>query len=1268
MQKKPQEAETLWRQFLSLGEDLLNQTNTLSIMEHLVDRISQQFSCNAQLYLVEPAYPLPGEGPLATIPSASAPELVFQVNKNKKLQQNYTKDGTHLPVEVAIPLITQDTLLAVLHVSRPISQPFTKQDLDLLEGITSYAAVAMQVNRQITLKNWRFEQISLVRSVSAQITNVVDLDKLCHQITSLIQSSFNYYFVSIFTIEEGIAELRFRASASENLEPIQSAQINGKIGEGMIGYSALTGKERVAKDVKQDEYFKIIESLPETRAEACLPLMVDGRILGVLDIQSRKVESFHENDMMVLRSLADNIALAVEGARLYDRLQKRADQLNAVLEINYSLSSILDVDKLLEEIVHRIHDRFNYPFVHIFTVHPGRRKVIYQTGSGIRSKHLRSNSFAYDLDAGKGLIPLVARTGKPILSNDVSQEPNYIPSKLPPHNTRSELTIPLIFGKDVLGVLDLQSDQINSFNSEDLELFEGLAAGIAVSLRNANLFRTEKWRRQVADSFQDVASLLSANTELPELLDHILVELEKTLPCDASAIWLLKNETNTTTKRSLQLAAAHGVSQIKLIKILDENPPVRLFLDHSLESSNPTIRRPGGPYGPLGMACGFPNDYSSISVPLRAGDNVLGTLTLAHHLDGRYGSEASTISATFANYAAVAIQNARLFSSAQEEAWSSTVLLQVTEASQTIAGEDELLSTMNRLIPLLVGIDKCAIYLFDEEKNLFSMKSWYGFHPTAGEQSISEIDSLPFLKLVTLREPVYILDAEIEPDFLSLKELDNLSTLVLLPIIAHGQVLGALLVSHLPDEESRLQSRFREHTITILQGITQQTAVALENIRLVETRQEEAYITAVLLQVAQAVVSQNDLNDILDSIIHLMPILVGTETCAIYLWDRQAEKFVPRQAITQNRSIKDWLGSTSFRSGDFYLLDEVKKSLSISVGKLPFAMDLPEKWIHLPSTNFQENQINIEKNKGHWLLGFPLTIKSEFYGVLVTCENETPSTYPQKRIELLTGVAQQISLAIQDDRLKQEMISRERMEQEIQLARQIQKTFLPERLPKIKGWNLDLRWNTAREVGGDFYDVFAAHDHKFAFSIADVADKGMPAALYMTVTRTLIHSAAQTLHSPAEVLKQVNQQLMMDTQNGMFITAVFGFLEPASGKLEFAIAGHNLPLIYRSGSQQIERLPKDGMALGVLAEANYTDQETNLREGDFFLLYTDGVTETFSPEGEIFGEKRLSEELQDACIHHPENVLETLQDKLSSFRGSNILSDDVTMVSFQRKK
>jgi serine phosphatase RsbU (regulator of sigma subunit) len=274
----------------------------------------------------------------------------------------------------------------------------------------------------------------------------------------------------------------------------------------------------------------------------------------------------------------------------------------------------------------------------------------------------------------------------------------------------------------------------------------------------------------------------------------------------------------------------------------------------------------------------------------------------------------------------------------------------------------------------------------------------------------------------------------------------------------------------------------------------------------------------------------------------------------------------------------------------------------------------------------------------------------------------------ERRQEIITGVAQQIALAIQNDRLKDEMVGRERLEKEVQLARQIQRTFLPEQLPTIQGWQIDSRWQTARQVGGDFYDIFSLSPNLIGLVIADVSDKGMPAALYMTVARTLLRASAKTTSSPARVLKQVNNLLFNDSQNGMFVTVVFATLDVDSGTLVYANAGHNRPLLYNASTGKATLLPKGGMALAVLEDIEIPEETFTLNPGDSLVLYTDGATESFSPSGEAFGEIRLGESFQKAVQNNPASILEDIEATLYRYREGAPPSDDITFLSILRVK
>jgi serine phosphatase RsbU (regulator of sigma subunit) len=300
------------------------------------------------------------------------------------------------------------------------------------------------------------------------------------------------------------------------------------------------------------------------------------------------------------------------------------------------------------------------------------------------------------------------------------------------------------------------------------------------------------------------------------------------------------------------------------------------------------------------------------------------------------------------------------------------------------------------------------------------------------------------------------------------------------------------------------------------------------------------------------------------------------------------------------------------------------------------------------------------------LIAVPLLIKADLFGLLLVEESDNAWRFRPRRLEIINGIAQQIALAIQNDRLQNEMVVRERLETEIQLARQIQKTFIPEHLPMHTGWELAARWKTARQVGGDFYDVIELPNHKLGIIIADVADKGVPAALFMALTRTLVRAAAVEAPTPSGVLQRVNDLLMPDTSLGMFVTAVYALLDQETGEFTYANAGHNPPLWIQS-SHEIVKLTRTGIALGLIDSYPITERTIRIRPGESILLYTDGVTEAFSPAEDLFGEERLLDIIRSNNMATAESLLDSVEAGIDDFIGSSPLSDDLTLMVIKRK-
>jgi serine phosphatase RsbU (regulator of sigma subunit)/predicted ester cyclase len=248
-------------------------------------------------------------------------------------------------------------------------------------------------------------------------------------------------------------------------------------------------------------------------------------------------------------------------------------------------------------------------------------------------------------------------------------------------------------------------------------------------------------------------------------------------------------------------------------------------------------------------------------------------------------------------------------------------------------------------------------------------------------------------------------------------------------------------------------------------------------------------------------------------------------------------------------------------------------------------------------------------------------------------------------------------------RLEQERIERERIEQELQLARSIQQASLPKEVPSLQGWQISPYYDPAREVGGDFYDFHLLSEDRLGVVVGDATGKGVPAALVMASARSMLRALAQASNSPGEVLRRVNDALVTDIPPNMFVTCFYAILEPESGTLSYANAGHDVPYLWRGGDA--DELRARGMPLGLMPGMSYEQKEIELDCGQSVFFYSDGLVEAHDPKGQMFGFPRLralvaeqGEEgsLGDLCL-----------EELYSFVGESWEQvDDITLLTLKR--
>jgi serine phosphatase RsbU (regulator of sigma subunit)/ketosteroid isomerase-like protein len=255
------------------------------------------------------------------------------------------------------------------------------------------------------------------------------------------------------------------------------------------------------------------------------------------------------------------------------------------------------------------------------------------------------------------------------------------------------------------------------------------------------------------------------------------------------------------------------------------------------------------------------------------------------------------------------------------------------------------------------------------------------------------------------------------------------------------------------------------------------------------------------------------------------------------------------------------------------------------------------------------------------------------------------------------------SAEVAEAHLEQEIRDRERVEQELMVARSIQQASLPKEVPQLEGWQIAPYYQPAREVGGDFYDFHLLPEGQLGLVVGDATGKGVPAALVMSTTCGMLRLAAQGSSSPGQMLRGVNEVLFPNIPSNMFVTCFYAILDPKSGRLSYANAGHDLPYLHRNGDT--EELRARGMPLGLMPKMSYEEKETILHSGEAALLYSDGLVEARDPAGEMFGFPRLRALIDE----HGEklSLADLLLEELYSFAGERWeQEDDITILTLRR--
>ena len=469
------------------------------------------------------------------------------------------------------------------------------------------------------------------------------------------------------------------------------------------------------------------------------------------------------------------------------------------------------------------------------------------------------------------------------------------------------------------------------------------------------------------------------------------------------------------------------------------------------------------------------------------------------------------------------------------------------------------------------------------------------------------------------------------------------------PLLASDRSLGILNVA------GRDWDAFSPEALSMLTNVGSQMGTALERARLFDLlRDQRVDEQKMLLDLSNRLLSQLNTDDLMDRLVEETERLLGADACALFLLGEEPG-FLELRA-TSGWSLESLAGSQRVEAHQLSGLGSVLHTRQpLLIEDVHASSPPPQVPDWLRATGYRG------------LAVAPLVTEDRSVGALVLGARQ-PRALNADEVRLLCLLANQATIAIENARLHEQEIQQQRLESELAVGQKIQLSLLPESCPDLPGWECAAYYQAARQVGGDFYDIFElpGKPGQVGMVIADVADKGVPAALFMAVSRTMIRAAALTSSGPAATLMQANELMLQGNRSELFVSAVYVVLDTGSGQLVYANAGHNPPLWLQAATGVLRELTAPGTVLGAFEGIKLEERAVQMAPGDQLLFFTDGVTEAMDGNDQEFGEMRLREAAAANLTGNASQVLEAVVDAVQTFTDSAPQSDDLTLFVVRR--
>jgi PAS domain S-box-containing protein len=820
----------------------------------------------------------------------------------------------------------------------------------------------------------QLEDLTILHNIAVAASSSKNLDELIKRATDTIYDTLQPDSCGVELVTGGgdtyYAHPSYRGPSSNQVrKPLPLAK-------GIIGKVISSGKPVCLGDVSLDPAY--IEVTKDIRSELCVPIKIQDRIIGAINIESRQADAYNESDERLLNTIAGTMAAAIEQLRLFETSQRRLKELTILNEVSLASTDAVSVDELIEKITHIIGE----------SLYPDNFGVLLLNAEGTALtpqpsyRGISVGKFPASSSLDKGVCGQVAISGKPIRLANVRNYKNYIEVT---SQVRSEVCVPIAHGDRILGVINAESLKINMFTEDDERLLVTIAGTLATAIEKLRLLEAEKKRRQEAETLLDATTTLTTSLNLDTLLDKILEILSRIVSYDSASIALERDG-------KLLLVAGRGfppgyeVVGKQLLyseKWLLQSATHKPFIvpDTHLE---PRFKQWEGSEYIRGW----------MGVPMVIHGKLKGFINLDSRKPDTFTENDAILAQTFANSVVVAIENASLFEIEQQSRHKAEALREATAALTASIDLVSLYETILDSLAKLIPFDSASIEIL--EGGIIKVVAGQGLRDN--ENCIDQqypYDATKWGNLATLREPILISDVQEDDRFVKLEGTDYIHGWMGVPMFVQDKLVGFLNL------DSSTIGFFTQDHAALAQTFGNQAAIAIENAHLFAQEQSQRQRNAILLDLMHVAASSLELDDVMHTILERLCELVPSKSGSVQL----LEGAMLRVSATIGTSPE------SFPVGRLLPLDDFPLNRQIIEENIPVCVIDTRK----------SDQYKVIRGLEHVrsFLSVPLTYKNKAIG-LIALDSREEAHFTTQDTELALAVAWHAAIAIENARLFQE--------------------------------------------------------------------------------------------------------------------------------------------------------------------------------------------------------------------------------------------------------